>query len=66
MKSALVGYTGFVGTNLNASYEFDGLYNSKNVKDAYGLEPKLLVYSGLPAAMLAKKKKRLPHFPGIF
>ena len=51
MKSALVGYTGFVGTNLNASYEFDGLYNSKNVKDAYGLEPKLLVYSGLPAAM---------------
>ena len=51
MKAALVGYTGFVGTNLNALYEFDGLYNSKNVKDAYGLEPELLVYSGVPAAM---------------
>ena len=28
---ALVGYTGFVGSNLAAAGNFDGLYNSKNV-----------------------------------
>ena len=28
---ALVGYTGFVGGNLAASADFDGLYNSKNM-----------------------------------
>lgn len=47
---ALVGYTGFVGSNLCASGAFDGLYNSKNIGDAYGAAPGLLVYAGLPAA----------------
>lgn len=51
MKSALVGYTGFVGSNLSASYKFTSLYNSKNIQEAYGTEPDLLVYAGLPAAM---------------
>lgn len=51
MKTALVGYTGVVGSNLAASYNFTSLYNSKNIQDAYGTEPGLLVYSGLPAAM---------------
>lgn len=51
MKSALVGYSGFVGSNLNASYKFTDLYNSKNVQKAYGTEPDLLVYAGIPAAM---------------
>lgn len=51
MRTALVGYTGFVGSNLAASFEFTDLYNSKNIKDAYGTEPDILVYAGLPAAM---------------
>ena len=51
MKTALVGYTGVVGSNLAASYDFTNLYNSKNIRDAYGTEPELLVYSGLPATM---------------
>ena len=49
MSNALVGYTGFVGSNMYASGEFDAVYNSKNIKDAYGTKPDLLVYSGLRA-----------------
>ena len=48
-SSALVGYTGFVGGNLAAAGKFDGLYNSKNITEAYGTEPDLLVYAGLSA-----------------
>lgn len=51
MRTALVGYTGFVGSNLAASFDFTDLYNSKNIKTAYGTEPDVLVYAGLPAAM---------------
>lgn len=46
---ALVGYTGFVGSNLYASTDFDAGYNSKNIMDAYGTRPDLLVYAGLRA-----------------
>lgn len=49
MKTALVGYTGFVGSNIYASGTFDGVYNSKNIEEAYGTEPDLLVYAGLRA-----------------
>lgn len=45
----LVGYTGFVGSNLSKSFKFDGLFNSKNIQDAYGLNPDLCVYSGVRA-----------------
>ena len=49
MKTQLVGYTGFVGSNLNEQYKFDGLYNSENIQEAYEKNPELLVYSGVPA-----------------
>lgn len=45
--NALTGYTGFVGSNLYASGQFDAIYNSKNKKEAYGTKPELLVYAGL-------------------
>lgn len=45
----LVGNTGFVGSNIYQSGEFDKGYNSKNISRAYGTKPELLVYSGLPA-----------------
>lgn len=51
MKTAIVGYTGFVGSNLSNSFDFDAKYNSKNIEDAYGTKPDLLVYSAVPAAM---------------
>lgn len=46
---ALVGYTGFVGSNIYAAGAFDAVYNSKNITDAFGTNPDLLVYSGLRA-----------------
>ena len=46
---ALVGYTGYVGSNLYASGDFDAAYNSKNIQEAYGTCPDLLVYAGLRA-----------------
>ena len=33
MKKALIGYTGFVGSNLQAQIKFDDFYNSKNIQD---------------------------------
>lgn len=48
MKS-LVGYTGFVGSNIADACNFDCLYNSKNIAEAYGTKPDLLVYSGVRA-----------------
>ncbi|MDE6219320.1 MAG: NAD(P)-dependent oxidoreductase [Lachnospiraceae bacterium] len=46
---ALVGYTGFVGSNLyaRARNRIKGVYNSQNVEKAYGLEPEVLIYAGL-------------------
>lgn len=48
---ALVGYTGFVGNNIYASAgnQIDAVYNSKNIEDAYGTNPDLLIYAGLRA-----------------
>ena len=55
MKS-LVGYTGFVGSNIAKNAAFDGLYNSKNINEAYGTNPDLLVYCGVPAAKFLANK----------
>lgn len=48
---ALVGYTGFVGSNLyaRARNRIKGVYNSQNVEKAYGLEPEILIYAGVRA-----------------
>lgn len=46
---ALVGYTGFVGSNIYEKGQIDKAYNSKNVEAAYGLEPDILIYSGVSA-----------------
>ncbi len=34
MRTSLVGYTGFVGSNLNESFEFTERFNSKNIIDS--------------------------------
>lgn len=47
---ALVGYTGFVGSNIYANAtDIDAVFNSKNISEAYGLSPDLLIYAGLRA-----------------
>lgn len=48
---ALVGYTGFVGSNVYASAgnAIDAVYNSKNIEEAFGTNPDILIYAGLRA-----------------
>lgn len=46
---SLVGYTGFVGSNIYAGGGIDCAYNSKNIRLAYGTAPDLLIYAGLRA-----------------
>jgi len=45
----IVGYTGFVGSNLLQFYKFDKLYNSKNFEDAKGTHFDTLFFCGVPA-----------------
>lgn len=49
MSKVLVGHTGFVGSNLDATASFDARYNSTNIEEAYGTHPDLLVYAGVRA-----------------
>lgn len=49
MRDALVGFTGFVGGNLAQSHDFGGLYHSKNIGEAFGTRPELLIYAGMRA-----------------
>lgn len=49
MKTALVGYTGFVGSNLNESFNFTYKFNSHNIENAFDLRPDILVYAGVRA-----------------
>lgn len=54
--SMLVGYTGFVGSNIVAKYDFTWKINSKNIEEAFGQEPDLLVYAGLRAEKFLANK----------
>ena len=65
MTTFLVGHTGFVGSNLASQYAFDGLFNSKNVAEAYGKNPDLLVYSGVPAQKFIANKNPEEDFKTI-
>lgn len=50
-KDILVGYTGFVGSNLLAAHKFSLCCNRQNIHEAFGTQPDCLVYSGVPAEM---------------
>lgn len=52
----LIGYTGFVGSNLEKQFKFDHLYNSVNIESAFGSRPDLLVYSGVRAEKFLANK----------
>lgn len=53
---ALVGYTGFVGSNLYANGGFDAVYNSKNIEQAFGSRPDVLYYAGVTAQKFISDK----------
>lgn len=48
-KSALVGYSGFVGSNLLAQCPYDGLYNSQNIRDLAGRKFDVIVCAAVSA-----------------
>jgi hypothetical protein len=49
IKKALVGFTGFVGSNLLEQCQFNNLYNSKNIQQINGEYFDLLVCAGVSA-----------------
>jgi nucleoside-diphosphate-sugar epimerase len=51
MKTALIGYTGFVGSNIADQHEFDDYYNSKNIADIEGKTYGLVVSAANRAEM---------------
>ena len=51
MTSALIGYTGFVGGNLDAKADFTDRYNTKNIDDIDGREYDLVVSAATYAEM---------------
>lgn len=51
MRTALIGYTGFVGGNIVNQHQFDDLYNSKNIADIEGKEYDLVVSAANRAEM---------------
>lgn len=51
MKTALIGYTGFVGSNIESQTNFDDLYNSKNIGEIEGKEYDLVVSAANRAEM---------------
>ena len=55
---ALIGYTGFVGSNLLSQTPFDHSYNSQNIKDIRGKEYDLVVCAGVSSV-----KWRANKFP---
>lgn len=48
--TALLGYTGFVGTTLRGQTRFDALYNSQNIADIRGEGYDVVVCAAAPAA----------------
>ena len=48
-KTALVGYTGFVGGNLDRQHAFDARFNSKNIEEIRGADFDLVVVAGVQA-----------------
>lgn len=57
MKTALIGYTGFVGSNLKQQYNFTDLYNSKNFQDIKNQEYDFVVCAGISAVKWMANKE---------
>ena len=49
MSNAIVGYTGFVGSNLQQFYKFDYFYNSKNFTNAKRQHFDTMFFAGIPS-----------------
>lgn len=56
MKSALIGYTGFVGSNILHQHTFDETYNSKNFREMKNREFDVVVCAGISAVKWVANK----------
>jgi RmlD substrate binding domain len=56
-RSALVGYTGFVGGTLHRARRFDALVNSKNADDLRNGDFDLVIHAGVPAVKWIANKE---------
>lgn len=56
-KEALIGYSGFVGSNLARQHAFTDLYNSQNIDAIKGREYDLVVCAGASAVMWVANKE---------
>lgn len=54
---ALIGHTGFVGSNLREQHRFTDFYNSENVEDIRGREFDLVVSAGAPGVKWLANKE---------
>lgn len=52
----LVGYTGFVGSNIVSKHDFTWKINSANKEEAFGKKPDLLIYAGVRAEKFLASK----------
>ena len=56
-SSALIGYTGFVGSSILSQQSFDYLYNSKNIEDIQSKHFDLVVCAGAPGTKWLANKE---------
>ena len=57
MNNALIGYTGFVGSNLAEQAPFENLYNSKNIEEMNGENFDTVVCAGVSAVKWLANKE---------
>lgn len=57
MKTALIGYTGFVGSNLMKQYNFTDLYNSKNFQQMKDQKYDIVICAGISAVKWMANKE---------
>ena len=62
---ALVGHTGFVGSNILQQASFDKCYNSKNIEDISGNDFELLVCAGVSSIKWKANKEAKQDFQQI-
>lgn len=65
MPTGLIGYTGFVGSNILKHQPFDELYNSKNIQEIRGRSFDLLVCAGVSAVKWKANKEPEADWEGI-
>lgn len=64
-STALIGYTGLVGSNLQSQHDFDHCYNSKNIEELRGKDLSLIVCAGISAVKWWANKNPEADWAGI-